>query len=79
MAPTLSYINYQHKSEVPIIQHATQQYELETVWIAPMQSKVATMENTDNFCYKSNPSCANAKSTRFAASKRWMGHKRGHW
>ena len=30
---------------------------------------IATMKNTDNFCYEGKPSCATTKSTPFAVSK----------
>ena len=31
--------------------------------------KIATMKNTDDFCYKGKPSCATTKLTLFAVSK----------
>ena len=75
MAPCPSYINYHLKSEVSLrfvvsyVQPITQQYKSRTVRKALLQSKTATMKNTDDFHYKGKPSHATAKSTLFAVSK----------
>ena len=52
---------------VSYVQLVTQHYESRTVQKAPL--KVATMKNTDDFCYKGNPSHATTKSALFAVSK----------
>ena len=67
--------NYCLKSKVSIMLRC----QLSSTCYTPLQIKncskstsaikVATMKNTDNFCYEGNPSCATTKSTLFAVSK----------
>ena len=69
-----SYINYCLKSEVSITLHCRLCSRYTAVRIKNCSKstsviKIATMKNTDNFCYEGKPSCATAKLTLFAVSK----------
>ena len=63
----LKKVKYPLHFVVSYVQPVTQHYESRTVQKAPL--KVATMKNTDDFCYKGNPSHATTKSALFAVSK----------
>ena len=76
-APQLYYYYYYHhlKSEVSIMFHCrlcSTRYtavRIKNCSISTSAYKVATIKNTDNFCYEGKPSHATAKSTLFAVSK----------
>ena len=70
-----NYINYRLKSEVSIMlrywlcsTHYTTA-RITNCLKSTSTFKIATMKNTDAFCYKRKPSCAIAKSTLFAVRK----------
>ena len=70
-----SYINYHLKSEVSITlrcrlcsTHYTA-VQIKNYLKSTSAIKIATMKNTDNFCYEGKPSRATAKSTLFVVSK----------
>ena len=72
----LGYINnYCLKSEVSIklrCQLCSTRYtavQIKNCLKSTSAIKIATMTNTDDFCYGGKPSCAIAKSTLFAVSK----------
>ena len=54
---------------VGYVQLVTQQYEFKNCLKSTSAIKIATVTNTDDFCYEGKPSCAIAKSTLFAVSK----------
>ena len=72
-----SYINYLLKSEVSICQLCSTRYkavQIKNCSKSTSAIKVATMNNTDDFCYERKLSCATAKSILCAISKD-EGHK----
>ena len=70
-----SYINYRLKSEISITFHCwlcSTRYtavRIKNCLKSTPAIKIATMKNTDDFCYEGKPSRATAKSTLFAISK----------
>ena len=77
MTPHTPATNYHLKSEVSIMLHC-QLYCMfnplhsitnQELFESTSAIKVATMKNTDNFCYEGKPSRVTAKSTLFAVSK----------
>ena len=67
-----SYINYHLKSEVSITlrcQLCSTRYTEVRIKNCISAIKIATMKNTNDFCYEGKPSRATTKSTLFAISK----------
>ena len=54
---------------VGYVQPVTQQYKSKNCLKSASAIKIATMTNTDDFCYEGKPSRAIAKLTLFAVSK----------
>ena len=75
MVPHSPVINYSLKMKYPLcfvvsyVQPVTQQYESRAARKAPLQIKIATMKNMDDFHFKGKASLATTKSTTFAVSK----------
>ena len=69
MAPHAPVINYCLKSEVSIILRCQPALRIKKCLKSTSAIKVATMKNTDDFCYKGKPSRTAAKLTPFAVSK----------
>ena len=66
------------KSEASIILHCqliTQQYCSKS----PSVIKVATVKNTDNFCYAKKAIMCYRQINTFYCQQRCMEHKQGHW
>ena len=75
MVPRSSYINYRLKSEISTTLRCrlrSTRYtavRIKNCLKSTSAIKIATMTNTDNFCYEGKPSRAITKSTLFAVSK----------
>ena len=74
-AACLNYINNRLKSEASITLHCRlcstcyTAVRIKNCLKSTSAIKIATMKNTDDFCYKGKPSHAIAKSTLFAVSQ----------